>query len=607
MLGLISALTPILYKQVTERREEIENINEANKLLLLKEATERYIEENKDTLSVGSMVIDPLDVGIDISGYSIGIKKDSEGNVDTMIVGNANNDLQAAKIASLLGVSAGIYSAQDTTKAWGINGVWAEDISNYGFTSIPTGVPVVTTAYDKDDGINLDSIINSIIETDFDKLSAKEICLGGECITEWIEATATPLQLIINCNMGDKKSCKRAYQKGKINYNCEAIGKTFKENDGSAQSGFYTFSLDEATYTQNNLCFFINNQAVTAETIIKQCNNDGSSEYCRLGYTYNINRSCEEVIRANPNAASGYYNLTNSTSYVRTPCLFVNKRIATSAEAISQCTTSGSFACAYGWYHNLNRSCERIIASNSSATTGFYFITTGSSGTASNTPCVFYNGGIASNSQVIIQCNAANNTNNAACRYGYNKNLNRNCSQVISNYPSGAGNNNTITAASSVSVQFCINCSSSRVIASNVSSGTFEAPCSGTYSFTVNGVSRSSDARYCSYTSYATKNSGSGIFSAGTKFTVKILPGELSIHCPSAWGICHYGSGGGNGIGVYNGSSLLISAKGGNGMVGRPWCAQNGAGGSNTCNLSNCGGSQNVTAIDALATISFST
>ncbi len=87
MLGFIAALTPILYKQVSERREEIDNINEANKLLLLKNATKEYIETNKDSISVGNMVIDPLDVGIDISGYSIGIKKDSEGNIDTMIVG----------------------------------------------------------------------------------------------------------------------------------------------------------------------------------------------------------------------------------------------------------------------------------------------------------------------------------------------------------------------------------------------------------------------------------------------------------------------------------------------------------------------------------------
>ena len=157
-------------------------------------------------------------------------------------------------------------------------------------------------------------------------------------------------------------------------------------------------------------------------------------------------------------------------------------------------------------------------------------------------------------------------------------------------------------------MQFCINCSSSRVIATNVSSGTFEAPCSGTYSFTVNGVSTRSVG--CTQNpSNPTRNSGSGIFSAGTKFTVKILPGERSKYCIEGGKVCRrytHGSTGGAGIGVYNGSSLLIAAKGGNGMVGRPFCTQNGAGGSTTCNLSICGGSQNVTATEALATISFS-
>ena len=50
MLGLISALTPLLYKQVSDRRRDIDNINEANKLLLLKEATKDYIKANKDIL-----------------------------------------------------------------------------------------------------------------------------------------------------------------------------------------------------------------------------------------------------------------------------------------------------------------------------------------------------------------------------------------------------------------------------------------------------------------------------------------------------------------------------------------------------------------------------
>ena len=78
MLGLIATLTPILYKHVADRRQDIDNINEANTLLLLKEQTKVYIDENKDTLSVGTTLLEPADVGIDIEGYKIGIRKDAE-------------------------------------------------------------------------------------------------------------------------------------------------------------------------------------------------------------------------------------------------------------------------------------------------------------------------------------------------------------------------------------------------------------------------------------------------------------------------------------------------------------------------------------------------
>ena len=47
MLGLIASLTPILYKQVYDRREDIENINQANTLLLLKTSTKEYIEATR--------------------------------------------------------------------------------------------------------------------------------------------------------------------------------------------------------------------------------------------------------------------------------------------------------------------------------------------------------------------------------------------------------------------------------------------------------------------------------------------------------------------------------------------------------------------------------
>ena len=64
MLGLIAALTPVLYKHVADRRQDIDNINEANTLLLLKNAATEYIEANKESIAIGTTVLEPTDIGI---------------------------------------------------------------------------------------------------------------------------------------------------------------------------------------------------------------------------------------------------------------------------------------------------------------------------------------------------------------------------------------------------------------------------------------------------------------------------------------------------------------------------------------------------------------
>ena len=277
MLGLMATLTPILYKHISNRKEDISNINEANTLLLIKDATKEYIEANKDHISIGTYVIDPTDVGIDISGYSIGIRKDSDGNISAMIASNTpGNDLSAAKVASLLGVSAGIYSSQDLSRAWGINGVWAEDIANYGFSSLPTGIPVVTTAYDKEDTANIGEALN--IEEIISSLEGKtitpgKICLkdssypnGEYCVQKWEDiaeldkfkdamkegetcqnhsdcgssgnllclkpsgqttgSCQNPIDVILKCTQGNNLMCANGYDAA-LNRNCDQIRKAY--------------------------------------------------------------------------------------------------------------------------------------------------------------------------------------------------------------------------------------------------------------------------------------------------------------------------------------------------------------------------------------------
>ena len=323
MLGLIAALTPILYKHVAERREDIDNINEANTMLLLKNTTTEYIEANKDTLAVGTRLIDPTDIGIDISGYKIGIRKDSSGKVSAMIAATeGRNDIKAAKVASLLGVSAGIYSAQDSSKAWGINGIWAENISSYGFTSMPTGIPVVTTTYDKEAeaGLNEDQLKDFIENNTFAKFSVAElysdkICLQGECIVKWEDAVYDPIQSIILCNGGDNKHCKKAFENN-LNTSCAAIAQTYKENEGKAPTGFYTLTTSATEMLYEQPCVFTNGNIATEKEVIDQCNasNNAQSAACRFGWLNDINRNCNSIIDIDSSRQETLNFITTETS-----------------------------------------------------------------------------------------------------------------------------------------------------------------------------------------------------------------------------------------------------------------------------------------------------
>ncbi len=286
MLGLIATLTPILYKHVADRRQDIENINEANTLLLLKNAVGEYIEENKESITSG--VLSPADIGIDISGYQIGIRKDSSGNIDAMITGTGGtgNDMKAAKVASLLGVSAGIYSAQDSARAWGINGVWAEDISNYGFSSLPTGIPVITTAYDEENKsmLDMEEIFSAIEEHEFAKLkseriSAQEICFGDDCRTEW------------------PKDFYRS---------CEDVKEVMEGKGGLPITGVYKI------FEQEKACLFkANGDLYTKKEILDACANGSPELSCRAAYEGSLNRTCQQYKENYGSSLSnGSYKLT---------------------------------------------------------------------------------------------------------------------------------------------------------------------------------------------------------------------------------------------------------------------------------------------------------
>ena len=543
MLGLIATLTPILYKHVSERREDLENINEANTLLLLKKSTEEYISEHKDSLNVGAVTVTPSELGLDIDGYLIGIRKEDDGTINAMVACNTpGSDMKAAKVASLLGVSAGIYSAQDEEKAWGINGVWAEEVANYGLEDLPSGVPVVTTTYDVVDEavLNITQIIAELEENELKskKLEAEQFCLNNpdipeeeRCISEWNIASFNPIEVISQCNadksagVTDSTACAKGWEKN-LNRSCSDIaikykGAGFNASSGiyaittgentqveracyfvngvlpsnaqlieavktdaiarrydwenskvtascakiiaswsSAPTALYSFVTGESSYNANQPCVFTGSRVATGAEVITQCNSGGgSSVACRYGWNNNINRSCARVVASNTSAATGWYNITTSSSATSTPCVFVSGRVATNAEVISQCNSGGgsSVACRYGWNNNINRSCERVIASNTSAGSGWYQITTSSS--SSSQPCYFVGSRVATAAETIAQCNnsttSSDMNSSVSCRYGYVRGYNTSCDIVVSNYSSGKGITNSITTSGGGSRECC--------------------------------------------------------------------------------------------------------------------------------------------------------
>ncbi|MBR7158145.1 MAG: hypothetical protein IKD08_00480, partial [Alphaproteobacteria bacterium] len=93
------------------------------------------------------------------------------------------------------------------------------------------------------------------------------------------------------------------------------------------------------------------------------------------------------VIATNSSAASGWYNITTSTTATSVPCYFVGNRVATAAETIAQCNTitaseemNTNIACRYGYVNDYNTTCERLVTNYPDGTDNTNSITTASGG-----------------------------------------------------------------------------------------------------------------------------------------------------------------------------------------------------------------------------------
>lgn len=161
MLGLITMVTPVLYKKAAERTTELQDINTANQMRTISKAMDDYIKDHYASLSTGGQItkletddLEPyLPYGFKfedsrlLGDYQLALRKDVIGEGDKqrasitgMIVADPKNDLsmiRASKIASMIGANGGVvYKGEDKDKViQGVGGGWSATEKDYGFTS----------------------------------------------------------------------------------------------------------------------------------------------------------------------------------------------------------------------------------------------------------------------------------------------------------------------------------------------------------------------------------------------------------------------------------------------------------------------------------------
>ena len=306
VIGLISALVPILYKHISDRREEIVLVNNANTLLRLQRETEDFLRDNSKrnslTFSEGKAVIAPSRLGSNInsvldSRYVIGLKKVTNGDGSETITAiiaekeGSGGDVRASKVANLIGISAGIKSAMNDNNAYGVNGVWEKQLSDYGLSNIPAGSVVVTTEYNK--GKNTVYSSNIIVDNDInignarltaEKIVVPSLCIGGtdseHCRDKW-DNIDTNIMLLKKCydnlDFGITRSdyCNQVRNRH-MSDSCKAVAKTYEASNLRAPSGYYYIGNP---FTKK-ACYFIYGQPpLTIDQVASACNDTSNPDH----------------------------------------------------------------------------------------------------------------------------------------------------------------------------------------------------------------------------------------------------------------------------------------------------------------------------------------
>ncbi len=165
MLGLITMVTPVLYKKAAERTTELQDINVATQLRMVSKAVDSYLADNYVTISEDHA--GGADEYFELSDaekaelenymphgfkydqsrlfdeFKVGIRKqvvtdinDKDHYIYTAAVAapfkNEFSRVRMSKIASMVGAGGGVY---DNGTLNGVQGTWQADAADYGFTA----------------------------------------------------------------------------------------------------------------------------------------------------------------------------------------------------------------------------------------------------------------------------------------------------------------------------------------------------------------------------------------------------------------------------------------------------------------------------------------
>ncbi len=234
LIALIVLLAPVIYANVSQRRDEIANMNKANSMLALQKEVTEFLksEDNRRSVTTPETVVEdgeektynrsrkvfepscPWDetnkvcirTGSCISChanadwndlYVVGMKRNSDNGdeVSALIVEKHGeekpNDARASWVSHLMGVKAGVKTAL-SNNVYGMNGTWHADPASYGIEHVPNGTSVLLVEHKEYSNVPRTSDMRADGDVDLgdhsltaEKIESKKtetdrLCVGGD-------------------------------------------------------------------------------------------------------------------------------------------------------------------------------------------------------------------------------------------------------------------------------------------------------------------------------------------------------------------------------------------------------------------------------------------